>query len=153
MTDCPFQYDSKTRNWYCPKCKEPTTIKYPCNKQLCWKPPRRKCLIPPTPEEIASQKAEAIRQEAEAIEIGKSLGWTFEDAIHWAVALVRWQKAGRPQRTDEEVQYIVWICEVCDDYKADEKRCRICRCGVSTGDMAICNKARLKTEHCPQNKW
>ncbi len=151
MTDCPFTLNANGF-YQCPICK----WIYPIYPKKSDKPPRRNCPAtkkPPTPEEIASQKAEAIRQEAEAIELGKSLGWTFEDAIHWAVALVRWQKAGRPQRTDEEVQYIVWICEACDDYKADEKRCKICRCGVSTGDMAICNKARLATEHCPQNKW
>ncbi len=92
-------------------------------------------------------------QIAEAIELGKSLGWTAEDAKNWAAALWKWNKAGRPVRTDEEVQYIVWICEICDDYKLDEKRCRICRCGISTDGMAIFNKARLATEHSPQNKW
>ncbi len=104
-------------------------------------------------QQIAGQEAQKKRQQAEAIELGKSLGWTGKDAKHWAAALLQWNKAGRPKRTDEEVQYIVWICEACEKYKADEKRCRLCRCGVSTGDMAIFNKARLATEHCPQNKW
>ncbi len=150
ITDCPFTLNADNL-WQCPICG--WVYKPRRSTLLCRKPPRRNCPIPPTPEAIAEQKAEAIRQQAEALELGKSLGWTIEDAIHWAMALVRWQKAGRPQRTDEEVQYIVAICEACDDYKANEKRCKICRCGVSTGDMAVCNKARLATESCPQQKW
>ena len=92
-------------------------------------------------------------QQKEAIEVGKKLGWSAADAKKWAAALLRWRVAGYPKRTDKEVQYIVWICEACEDYKADEKRCRICRCGVSTSGMVIFNKARLKTENCSKAKW
>ncbi|KKK95789.1 hypothetical protein LCGC14_2669260, partial [marine sediment metagenome] len=49
--------------WFCPKCKKPTTTKYPCNKQLCRKPTRRRCLIPLTPEEIAEQKHQQQLQQ------------------------------------------------------------------------------------------
>ncbi len=117
--------------------------------------PFHTCPIPLTPEEIAEQKTEQERQQAEAIEIGKSLGWTIEDATKWIDALWKWNQAGRPKRTDEEGNYIVSICEACDKYKADEKRCRLCRCGVSTGNMAIFNKAKMGSEHCPDKikKW
>ncbi len=169
MTDCPFTLNADDL-WQCPTCG----WVYPHKSD---KPPRRNCPatrkpltqeqsnaqraaegvfygVPLTPEEIASRKVEAKRQEAEAIELGKSLGWTFEDAIHWAAALVRWQKAGRPQRSNDEVKSIVKICEACEEYKADEMRCQICRCGVSRkSKLPIFNKAALETEHCPQQKW
>ena len=108
---------------------------------------------PLTPEQSPEQQAEAKRLKAEATEAGEKLGWKPEHALKYAVALTRWIAAGRPIRTDEEVEEIVAICEDCDKYKTDEKRCRVCGCGVSTGGLAIFNKARLATERCPKDKW
>ncbi len=147
MTDCPFTLNADGL-WQCPN--EGCGWVYPKKSD---KPPRRNCPATRTPEAIAEQKAQAERQQTEAIELGKSLGWTAKDAKKWAAALYKWNKAGRPKRTDEEVAAIVVICEACEEYKADEKRCRICRCGVSTGGMAIFNKAKISTERCPQDKW
>lgn len=141
MTDCPFTLNTDGL-WQCPDCGW-------VYKRKADKPPRRNCPASRTPEAIA----EAEKQQAEALEAGKKLGWTAGDAKKWAAALLRWRAAGYPVRTDEEVEYIVWICEDCGDYKADEKRCKICRCGVSTGGLAIFNKARLATERCPKDKW
>ena len=36
---------------------------------------------PRTPEAIAEQKAQAEKQQAEAVEIGESLGWTAKDHL------------------------------------------------------------------------
>ena len=148
--DCPLQLNAD-RVWQCPDCEWVYKPRRPTF--LCRKPPRRNCPAKRTPEQIAEQEKQQAQLESDAIEAGKKLGWTAEDAKHWSVALAKWTAAGFPTRTDEEVEYIVWICEACDDYKADEQRCRICRCGVSTKGMAIFNKARLGTEHCDKAKW
>ncbi len=114
---------------------------------------RRRQLNPPTPEEIAEKKAEAERQQKETTEAGEKLGWKPEHIIKYTRALARWIKAGRPTRTDEEVATIVAVCKGCDKYVVDKKRCSVCGCGVSTGGLAIFNKARLEMERCPKDKW
>jgi len=164
MIDCNFQLNADGL-WQCPDCG----WVFPRKSA---QPPRRNCPkkrphyteeqlnkmraeqgvfygVPPTPE----QKAEEERQQKEAIEIGEKLGWEVKHAIKYAGALSRWIAAGRPTRSDEEVEEIVARCEDCDKYKADEKRCRVCGCAVSTGGLAIFNKARLATERCPKDKW
>ena len=144
MTDCPFTLNADGL-WQCETCQ----WIYPHKSD---KPPRRNCpkrRKPLTPE----QKAEAERQQKEAAEAGAKLGWTPAMAMRYARALTRWIAAGRPQRTDEEVEEIVKICEGCNKYKADEGRCKVCGCKVHTPGIPILSKARLATERCPKDKW
>ncbi len=69
-------------------------------------------------------------------------------------ALIRWNKAGRPKRSDEEVQELLdGHCTVCSWYDPKWKRCKGCGCAISEGSIAIFNKLRMGTEHCPQEKW
>ncbi len=69
-------------------------------------------------------------------------------------ALIRWNKAGRPKRSDEEVKEILdGYCKTCSWYDSKRHRCKGCGCAVSEGSMAIFNKVRMGTEHCPQEKW
>lgn len=144
MTDCPFTLNADGL-WQCPDCG----WVYPRKKD---KPPRRNCpkkKAPPTPE----QKAEAERQQRQANEAGKALGWRPEHAIKYARALTRWIAAGRPTRDDEEVAEIVAVCETCDKYKADKSRCSVCGCKVHTPGITILSKAKLGTERCHKDKW
>jgi hypothetical protein len=74
--------------------------------------------------------------------------WAYKEAI------IKWQKAGRPTRTNEEVQKIHDThCVGCSWYDPDKKRCKGCGCRVTTGSVAVLNKIKMKTEHCPKGEW
>ena len=75
--------------------------------------------------------------------------WSFKEA------LIKWNKAGRPTRTQEEVDRIHReFCAVpCEWYDEGAGRCRGCGCKVTTGSIAIFNKIKMSTEHCPKDKW
>lgn len=153
MSKCDFAYDRISRLWICPECSKPASSVSQCRKKLCRKPPIRNCPAKRTPEQIAAAEADRERQESLALEAGAKLGWKPEHAKRWASALLRWRAAGYPTRTDSEVAAIVAICESCDQYAADEGRCSICGCKVSTSGMAVFNKARMGSESCPKGKW
>ena len=77
--------------------------------------------------------------------------------VTWTEAALRWVAAGRPERSDEEVQCILeTFCagtSPCDWYDAARQVCRGCGCNVTSGGHAIFNKIRMATEHCPRNLW
>ena len=70
-------------------------------------------------------------------------------------ALLRWNKAGRPKRSDEEVKELLeGHCKAaCSWFDPKQGRCKGCGCAVSEGSIAIFNKLRMGSEHCPQEKW
>ena len=69
-------------------------------------------------------------------------------------ALMRWKKAGFPVRSDQEVQTIHETkCKPCSWYDAEKKRCKGCGCKVSAGSVAVFNKIKMATEHCPKEEW
>jgi len=69
-------------------------------------------------------------------------------------ALGRWKKAGYPVRTDEEVREIhATKCKNCSWFDAEKSRCKGCGCKVSVGSVAIFNKIKMATEHCPKGEW
>jgi hypothetical protein len=73
----------------------------------------------------------------------------------WAKAVAKWTEAGRPNRTDEEVNAILEICTPCNKYRKAPwgMICSMCGCRVNKGEWAIVNKARMGTEHCPKHLW
>lgn len=69
-------------------------------------------------------------------------------------ALLRWNRAGRPVRSDEEVNSILTNhCQTCDWYDASAQRCKGCGCKVTDSGYAVFNKLKMLTEKCPQGKW
>lgn len=69
-------------------------------------------------------------------------------------ALVRWNKAGRPTRSAEEVDKLLTThCQPCDWYDTDAKRCKGCGCKISSSSVAIFNKLKMATEKCPKGLW
>lgn len=67
-------------------------------------------------------------------------------------AVKQWIIAGRPERTDAEVKQIHEdFCVKCDWY--DSQRCRGCGCAVKPEGMAIFNKIKMASEHCPKQLW
>jgi len=74
--------------------------------------------------------------------------WNYKEAF------IKWMRAGKPVRTKEEVEHIhtTW-CDPCEWYDKQRKRCKGCGCKVTLGSVAIMNKIKMGTEHCPKNKW
>jgi formamidopyrimidine-DNA glycosylase len=69
-------------------------------------------------------------------------------------AIIKWKKAGRPTRSKEEVDRIHNnYCLKCDWYDKEKKRCRGCGCKVTKSALAIFNKIKMATEHCPKEYW
>ena len=72
-------------------------------------------------------------------------------AGRYAAAVAKWNLAGRPRRTDAEVDAILAICTPCGQF--DGQQCSLCGCRINKSKRAIANKARMATEHCPKNLW
>jgi hypothetical protein len=70
---------------------------------------------------------------------------------NYRLAVTRWIKAGRPKRTDEEINNIYENhCKKCDWYDAKSSRCKGCGCRVVPKGLALVNKLKMATEHCPR---
>ena len=75
-------------------------------------------------------------------------------AISYAEALAQWTAAGRPERSDKEVEHIfAHFCKPCRWYHHRRHICRGCGCRVADKGFAIINKIKMATEHCPRNLW
>lgn len=74
--------------------------------------------------------------------------------LTYTEAVAKWITAGRPERSDEEVQRIFQEhCEPCSWRKRRSNICRGCGCRVAAYGMAVLNKIKMATEHCPREKW
>jgi hypothetical protein len=79
--------------------------------------------------------------------------WSIQ-AWMYKEALLRWKRAGYPTRTQEEVEQIhKEHCTKCSWYDAEKKRCKGCGCKVTDGAVAVVNKIKMATEHCPREIW
>ena len=75
-------------------------------------------------------------------------------AVSYAEAVVEWTAAGRPERSDEEVQQIFnQFCKPCNWFQARHNICRGCGCRVAKNGFAIFNKIKMATQHCPRRRW
>lgn len=73
-------------------------------------------------------------------------------ALRYSMAVVKWMRAGRPERTDEDVAAICdVICPNCGHFNGTS--CNICGCPIRRSGPALRNKAKMATEHCPKGKW
>jgi len=80
------------------------------------------------------------------------LGVTMTDVSHYAQAVAKWTAAGFPVRDQAEVERIeLELCQPCEKYVAG--RCKSCGCRVNQSSLAVANKIKMATEHCPQNHW
>ena len=75
-------------------------------------------------------------------------------AASYAGAVARWTAAGRPERSDKEVERIFHqFCKTCDWFDPDKQICRGCGCRVAEGGYAVQNKIKMATENCPRDLW
>jgi hypothetical protein len=74
--------------------------------------------------------------------------WNYQNALR------KWNKAGRPVRSPEEIKEILETrCKGCDWYDKESERCKGCGCKVTEDGMAIFNKIKMATESCPKELW
>ena len=69
-------------------------------------------------------------------------------------ATAKWWKAGRPVRSEEEVERIFTdICTPCKyfDNTKSKARCKICGCALQK--KGIVSKLKMATESCPKGFW
>lgn len=74
--------------------------------------------------------------------------------LSYAEALIQWAAAGRPERSDKDVEQTFHrFCKPCRWYHHRRQICRGCGCRVAGAGFAITNKIKMATEHCPRNLW
>jgi len=74
--------------------------------------------------------------------------------LTYAQAVAEWIAAGSPERSDKEVQDIYDdLCKSCSWLDDQSGICRGCGCHVADFGMAITNKIKMATQHCPREKW
>jgi len=75
-------------------------------------------------------------------------------AFSYAEALAQWTAAGRPERSDKEVERIfTGFCKPCRWFRRRRQICRGCGCRVADNGYAIFNKIKMATERCPKKLW
>lgn len=78
----------------------------------------------------------------------------FRRSVTWAEAMASWILAGRPERSDEEVQNIFQkYCKACSWYDSKKQICRGCGCNVNDYGHPAFNKIKMATQHCPRTLW
>jgi len=74
--------------------------------------------------------------------------------LTYTQAVAEWVAASRPERSDEQVQRIYnEHCEKCDWRKRRQNVCLGCGCRVAASGMALLNKIKMATQHCPRERW
>ena len=78
----------------------------------------------------------------------------FDMAYRYTRALSRWIKAGRPVRSEEDINRIFeTACEPCEARDPERSFCRHCGCRVNLSPSAMMNKIAMATEECPLHRW
>jgi len=125
-----------------------------CKKCLSLKPPAAKnevtvsLALSSLYEAGDDEGARRVKEDS-----GSVLGIVRRRFFNWRRAQKTWEDAGKPERSPEEVERIVAICEACDAYNHKTKQCGVCGCLCRKKGMARFNKPRMATEHCPRGKW
>ena len=77
---------------------------------------------------------------------------TTKKLSNYRKAIVKWISAGRPVRSDEEVERIYnQFCNSCE-FKLN-RSCILCGCKVNKAKSALFNKIKMATEECPKGFW
>jgi hypothetical protein len=72
----------------------------------------------------------------------------------WAMAVTDWKLQGSPERSDAEVARIhEAYCVPCSWYDPAKQVCKGCGCRVTRNNVAIFNKIKMATQHCPRRLW
>lgn len=74
-------------------------------------------------------------------------------AARYTSAVARWIAAGKPKRTQEEIDHLFTICQACEHFSQKVSACRLCGCRINRNHRALGNKLAMATESCPIKKW
>lgn len=76
--------------------------------------------------------------------------------LTWRASIKRWDAAGKPTRSDAEVERIMSeCCGPCEHYNERWSQCKLCGCFCRKQGQAKFNKPKMATEKCPLDppKW
>lgn len=89
--------------------------------------------------------------------IGRALaGMVSPNAKRYYTAVEKWEAAGSPTRTEEEIARIFAVCESCPNLvPGTPTTCRLCGCWLSKQPDGLSNKIAMATEDCPDrpSRW
>lgn len=115
-----------------------------CGGQRCGKPGCRGA--------VASTVRTAIEGAVEPAR-ATSMPGPVKRAARYSTAVARWIAAGRPTRSQDEIDALLAICHACDDFDAEARACRRCGCNINSQASGLKNKLAMATEKCPVGKW
>jgi hypothetical protein len=139
------------------RCNDPSSVRY---GQLVQPVHCQRCLTGP-------EAGQGVR-EADTAEVPKPDAQPDRDsaasppatpglvrrALSYAEAVIEWTAAGRPERSDKEVERIfAHFCKPCRWFDRHRQICRGCGCRVANNGYAVVNKIKMATEHCPRKLW
>lgn len=116
---------------------------------------KRPCNKIPAPCEECREKERQYAKTHDKVDVPEYPALVAQ-LVSWKEAVRKWRAAGKPTRTDEEVAEIKnKFCNRvnCDWFDPEKNRCRGCGCKVTNGGVAVLNKIRMATEHCPRGLW
>lgn len=125
-----------------------------CRQCLAATPPAAKNFVTVSLAISSLHRAGDTVRSRNLLNESKSLLRTITRSVgNWREANRRWEAAGKPVRSDEEITEIVAICQGCEHYNAKVQQCRLCGCFCRNKGMARFNKPKMATESCPIGKW
>jgi len=100
-------------------------------------------------EKKTNELREKLKQENE--KVPESFPSLDSQVKNYSKALYKWVTGGMDSRPKEEVERIFDICKSCEFFK--DGRCLVCGCRLANKGVAVTNKIKMATEHCPKGKW
>lgn len=133
-----------------PSCNDPSKS---CFQRLVRPADCRRCLNLPEPEASEEPPAEPPPAPAPPTDVPTPPGLV-RRAYSYAEAVARWMAAGQPVRPDKEVERLFnENCKTCKWFDPEKQICRGCGCRVAESGVAVRNKIKMATEHCPRELW
>lgn len=135
------------------RCADPTCAHFTkeVTEGVCSQCPRHVTAV------LAKAAAEASAIKSEVVKEVPTLPGLLTRAANWTAAVAGWVAAGRPERSDEEVERIYnTFCAgkpPCRWFEPEKKRCVGCGCNVTDHGPAVLNKIKMATQKCPRGFW
>jgi hypothetical protein len=118
----------------------------------------------PTPIRCACGLVDVMGDHVTQVEVADPPPGLLAKVGNYARAISRWRAAGRPNRTDEQVDSLLKICQACERFKDGHCTHRNCGCSLMSAaseseswlgriSRGLANKLRMATESCPDGKW
>lgn len=74
--------------------------------------------------------------------------------MNYFAAVRKWVAAGKPVRTEQEIQEIYEKhCSKCSMFDKERQVCNSCGCPASTNQPPLRNKLAMATEECPLGQF